>query len=46
MRSFPVGWLKTRKIRTPANATAARPPATPNQAVLGSTNLPLSSAAE
>src|SRR5690242_2006762 len=40
MRSLPVGRLRTRKIRTTANATAARPPATPNQATLGSTYPP------
>src|SRR5690242_7733059 len=40
MRSLPVGLLRTRKIRTTANRTAAMPPATPNRAVLGSIYLP------
>src|SRR5438876_2651685 len=40
IRSLPFGWLRTRKMRTTAKATAASPPATPNQAVLGSIDLP------
>src|SRR5712692_10276193 len=41
--SLPDGCLRTTKIRTTAKATAASPPATPNQAVFGSTNPPSTS---
>src|SRR6267378_4504915 len=40
MRSLPVGRRRTRPMRTTANSTAARPPATPKRTKLGSTNPP------
>src|SRR5438477_6742812 len=40
MRSLPVGSRRTMTIKTTANSTAARPPATPNRTRFGSTNPP------